>query len=122
MDSSVERYGFNPTVAFRLGPNTTLRGSYEYFHDERIADRGISSFNGRPVETDPSTFFGDPTQSPTDATVNLVSRMLEHRVDSRVTLRNRLSYGDYDKFYQNVFPGAVNAAARPWRSRPTTTR
>jgi catecholate siderophore receptor len=106
----VERYGFNPTVAFRLGPNTTLRGSYEYFHDERVADRGISSFNGRPVETDPGTFFGDPTQSPTDATVNLVSGLLEHRFNSRVTLRNRLSYGDYDKFYQNVFPGAVNAA------------
>ena len=107
---NVERYGFNPTVAFRLGPNTTLRGSYEYFHDERIADRGISSFNGRPVVTDPGTFFGDPTQSPTDATVNLVSGLLEHRFNSRVTLRNRLSYGDYDKFYQNVFPGAVNAA------------
>ena len=107
---NVERYGFNPTVAFRLGPNTTLRGSYEYFHDERIADRGISSFNGRPVATDPGTFFGDPTQSPTDATVNLVSGLLEHRFNSRVTLRNRLSYGDYDKFYQNVFPGAVNAA------------
>jgi len=106
----VERYGFNPTVAFRLGPNTTLRGSYEYFHDERVADRGISSFNGRPVETDPGTFFGDPTQSPVDATVNLVSGLLEHRFNSRVTLRNRLSYGDYDKFYQNVFPGAVNAA------------
>ena len=97
--------------AFRVGPNTTLRASYEYFHDERIADRGISSFNGRPVETDPGTFFGDPTQSPTDATVNLVSSLLEHRFGSRVTLRNRLSYGDYDKFYQNVFPGAVNAAA-----------
>ena len=27
-----------------------------------------------------------------------------------ITLRNRTSYGDYDKFYQNVFPGAVNAA------------
>ena len=107
---NVERYGFNPTVAFRLGPNTTLRGSYEYFHDERIADRGISSFNGRPVETDPGTFFGDPTRSPTDATVNLVSGLLEHRVNPRVTLRNRLSYGDYDKFYQNVFPGAVSAA------------
>ena len=34
--------------------NTTLRASYEYFHDERTADRGISSFNGRPVETDPA--------------------------------------------------------------------
>ena len=107
---TAERYGFNPTVAFRLGPNTTLRGSYEYFHDERVADRGISSFNGRPVETDPGTFFGDPTQSRADATVNLVSGLLEHRFGSRVTLRNRLSYGDYDKFYQNVFPGAVNAA------------
>ena len=107
---NVERYGFNPTAAFRLGPDTTLRGSYEYFHDERVADRGISSFNGRPVETDPGTFFGDPTQSPTHATVNLVSGLLEHRFTSRVTLRNRLSYGDYDKFYQNVFPGAVNAA------------
>ena len=52
---------------FALGPNTTLRASYEYFHDERTADRGIPSFNGRPVETDPGTFFGDPTQSPTDA-------------------------------------------------------
>ncbi len=27
-----------------------------------------------------------------------------------LSLRNRLTYGDYDKFYQNVFPGAVNAA------------
>ncbi len=106
---NVERYGFNPTVAFRLSPNTTLRGSYESFHDERVADRGISSFSGRPVDTDPGTFFGDPTRSPTHATVNLVSGLLEHRFNSRMTLRNHLSYGDYDKFYQNVFPGAVDA-------------
>ena len=68
----IERYGFNPTVAFRVGPDTTLRASYEYFHDQRIADRGITSFNGRPMETAPGTFFGDPSQSPTDATVNFV--------------------------------------------------
>lgn len=108
---SVARYGFNPTAALRVGSNTTLRAGYEYFHDERIADRGISSFNGRPVETGASTFFGDPSQSPTRATVNLFSSLLEHRFGSRITFRNRLSYGDYDKFYQNVFPGAVNAAA-----------
>ena len=57
MAPGLERYGFNPTVAFGLGPNTTLRAGYEYFHDERIADRGISSFNGRPVETDPVDVF-----------------------------------------------------------------
>ncbi len=27
-----------------------------------------------------------------------------------MTLRNRTSYGDYDKFYRNIFPGPVNAA------------
>jgi catecholate siderophore receptor len=108
---TVERYGVNPTVAYRLGPDTTLRGSYEFFHDARVADRGVSSLNGRPVAAAPSTFFGDPSQSPTNATVNLVSGLLEHRVNPHVTLRNRLSYGDYDKFYQNVFPGAVNASA-----------
>ena len=107
----IERYGFNPTAAFRVGPDTTLRASYEYFHDERIADRGISSFAGRPVQTDPGTFFGDPSQSPTHATVNRFSSHVEHRFGSRITLRNTLGYGDYDKFYQNVFPGAVNGAA-----------
>lgn len=107
----VERYGVNPTAAFRLTPRTTLRVSYEYFHDARVADRGISSLNGRPVDTAASTFFGSPTQSPTQATVNLVSSVFEHRVGTQLTIRNRVSYGDYDKFYQNVFPGAVNGAA-----------
>ena len=106
----LERYGINPTVAVRLGPATTLRGSYEFFHDGRVADRGISSFQGRPVDTDPGTFFGDPDQSASKATVHLATAGLEHRFGPRVTLRNRLSYGSYDKFYQNVFPGAVNAA------------
>ena len=108
---NLERYGINPTMAFRLGPNTALRAAYEYFHDERVADRGITSFNGQPVVTEPSAFFGDPTRSPTYANVNLASGLLEHRFNSRTTLRNRVSYGNYEKFYQNVFPGAVNAAA-----------
>ncbi len=106
---NVERYGINPTVAVRLSPVTTLRASYEHFHDARVADRGISSFDGRPVATDAGTFFGDPTQSPTNASVNVLSGVLEHRFTPRMTLTSRLSYGDYDKFYQNVFPGAVNA-------------
>ena len=120
---SVERYGFNPTVAFRLGPNTTLRGSYEYFHDERIADRGISSFNGRPVETDPGTFFGDPTQSPTDATVNLVSGLLEHRFNSRVDAPESTQLRRLRQVLpERVSRRASTPQARPSRSRPTTTR
>ncbi len=67
-----ERVGVQPSVAFRLGPATTLRASYEYFHDERTADRGVPSFGDRPVATDPETFFGDPANSPMHATVNVL--------------------------------------------------
>ena len=108
----VKRYGINPTVAFRLGARTSLRAGYEYFHDERTADRGITSFNGRPVATDPGTFFGDPALSQARATVNLLSSVIEHSFGHGMTLRSRVGYGSYDKFYQNVFPGAVDAAGR----------
>ena len=44
------------------------------------------------------------------------------RFGNGVTLRNRTRYADYDKFYQNVFPGAVNAAGTTVAHlRPTTT-
>jgi catecholate siderophore receptor len=37
-----------------------------------------------------------------------VSAVLDHEFANGVSLRNRTLYGDYDKFYQNVFPGAVS--------------
>lgn len=107
---TLKRYGANPVVAFKLSDATTLRAGYEYFHDERVADRGVPSFGGRPLATDPSTFFGDPRQSPVTATVHSAFVALEHRLSPRLTLRNHTRASAYDKFYQNVFPGAVNAA------------
>jgi catecholate siderophore receptor len=56
------------------------------------------------------TFFGDPDKSFADVDAHIVSAAVEHRFTDAVTLRNRTSYGDFDKFYQNIFPGAVNAA------------
>ncbi|MGH8249146.1 MAG: TonB-dependent receptor [Steroidobacteraceae bacterium] len=107
----LERLGINPTAALRVGEATTLRLSYEYFDYDRIADRGIPSLGGRPFATDESTFFGDPSRSPTRATVNQVSFVVDHAFNDSVHLRNRTMYGDYDKFYQNVFPGdEVDAA------------
>jgi catecholate siderophore receptor len=104
----LESYGINPTLAWQLGEKTLLHLGYEYYTYDRVADRGVPSFQGRPVDTDESTFFGDPTRSPTDVTVNLVSAVLDHEFANGVSLRNRTLYGDYDKFYQNVFPGAVS--------------
>ncbi len=101
----LERKGVNPTIAFSLGDATVLRLSYEYFDYDRTADRGIPSLDGRPFQTDESTFFGDPTQSPTHATVNQGSIVIDHAFNDNVSIRNRTLYADYDKFYQNIFAG-----------------
>lgn len=107
-DVTLKRYGINPTMTVKPGDNTKVTFGVEYFHDERIADRGVSSYLGRPLDTDPGQFFGDPAQSPTEATVKIANLLVEHRFSDTALLRNRTRYGDYDKFYQNVFPGAVN--------------
>jgi catecholate siderophore receptor len=110
-----QRWGINPTFAFTAGENTTITLGYEHFEDERVADRGVPSypapFNGRrlPVETDPSTFFGDPERSQTWVDVDALTALVEHDFGNGLTLRNRTRVAEYDKFYQNVFPGAVSA-------------
>ena len=109
-DVTLRRFGLNPSLAWRIAPQTTVRAGVEHFHDERTADRGVSSFQGRPVPTAASTFFGDPAQSPSRTTVNSAYAVLDHTFAHRLTLRNHSRFGRYDKFYQNVFPGAVNAA------------
>jgi catecholate siderophore receptor len=105
----LERYGVNPTIAASLSSRTILRAGYERFHDDRTADRGIPSFQGLPILTDESTFFGNPSLSNSVATVNSTFASIEHKFADNVILRNRVSYGDYSKFYQNIYPGAVNA-------------
>src|SRR5687767_3589696 len=105
----LERYGVSPVLGASFG-DTRIDLSYEYFHDRRIADRGVPAFLGRPLGGFDRTFFGDPEQSFARVDAHVVSLAVEHRFSDSITLRNRTSYGDYDKFYQNIFPGAVNAA------------
>ena len=106
----LKRHGINPTFGTDLGTGTRLQLSYERFHDERVADRGVPSLDGRPVDVDPSAFFGNPDASPVEATVDAFDATLEHEFAGGLQLRNHLRYADYDKFYQNVFPGAADAS------------
>lgn len=107
-DVNVERYGISPTVTIKPGERTNIRLGYEYFNDDRTVDRGIPSFQGRPSAAHRSTFFGDPDRNYATAGVNLGSATFEHQA-GRFNLRNTTVFGDYDKFYQNLVPGAVNA-------------
>jgi catecholate siderophore receptor len=103
----IKRHGINPSFAWRPGANTRVVLGFEHFRDERGADRGVPGFNGRPLDTDPSTFFGNPELSNTWARVNAFTALVEHDFGNGVSLRNRTRYAAYDKFYQNVFASEV---------------
>lgn len=106
---SRELRGIAPTLAFGIGDNTRVAFNAEYFTDERTVDRGIPSYLGKPLDTGRATFFGSADDSFAETEVYSFDALIEHDMDGAV-LRNRLRIADYDKFYQNVFPGAVSSA------------
>jgi len=108
----LERYGINPTAGFRPTEATRVWLSYEYFSDERTADRGIASLAAtqRPYPGSISAFFGDPDLSRSDFAGHNATATVEHRFSEALKIRNHTYYGDFDKFYQNVFAAtSVNA-------------
>lgn len=104
----LQRSGIAPTLTYMPGDATKVTLGYEHFRDERVADRGITSFRGRPADVGIDTFYGDPDNSRVRANVDLASATVEHRF-GELTFRNRTLFGAYDRSYQNYVPGAVTA-------------
>ena len=104
----LQRYGVAPTVTAMRGDRTALTFDYEHFHDRRVADRGITSYHGRPADVPISTFFGNAPDSHVRADVDLAGATIEHHV-AGFTIRNRSVVGNYDRGYQNYVPGAATA-------------
>ena len=128
----LERYGINPTVTLTPDDSTKIKLSYEYFHDDRTADRGnpsqalagrswhatqrasIRRRRSRRTATSP-TFFGSPSLNKAIATVQTGMAIIEHDFDNGLTVRNGTIVADYKKFYQNVYPtdGTFNGGVDP---------
>lgn len=101
--------GIAPGLAFGIGDDTRIVLGAEVFRDERTVDRGVPSYLGKPLATGRSTYFGNSADSGAETDVNSLDVLVEHDLDGAL-LRSRTRYADYGKFYQNVFPGAVNPA------------
>ncbi len=106
----LRRYGINPTAAVLIGSDTRIDLSYEFFHDRRTADRGVPANGDEPLRGHARDFFGDPDDSFARANVNVATFALEHRFAEGLTLKNRTLFGNYDKFYQNIYPNSFNPA------------
>jgi catecholate siderophore receptor len=106
----LKRYGINPTAAGVVGGNTRIDLSYEHFYDRRTADRGVPADGDEPIKGFRRTFFGDPDDSFSRANVDVATLAVEHSFSEGLTLRNHTLLGDYDKFYQNIYPTGFSAA------------
>jgi catecholate siderophore receptor len=116
----LERYGINPTITWRPTNLTKVRLSYEYFHDNRTADRGNpsqglsatapSSTRFNPAAPfaplgDVTKFFGSPNLNEAVVDVHQVMGFVEHDFQNGLTVKNGSIYANYHKFYQNIYPG-----------------
>lgn len=109
-----ERYAVNPYLAVDLGGGWKAGLSYEYVHDDRVADRGVPSIAtaagqpNRPIEGYRDTFFGVPGVNRTGLEAHIVKARLDGQLADNLQWSTTLLYGDYDKYYTNVF---ANGAA-----------
>jgi catecholate siderophore receptor len=107
-DVELERVGINPTLTIMPRAETRVTLGYEHFRDNRTADRGMPSYQNRPVALDRSTYFGNPSDSAVHARVDVASATIEHQTGD-LNIRNRTMAGAYGRSYQNYVPGAVTA-------------
>ena len=113
---SGERFAVNPNLAVTPAEGWQLGLSYEHVEDDRVPDRGVPSVEcgvgciRRPLSGHRDTFFGVPGINDTGLDANIVKLRLDGELTSDLTWSTTALYGDYDKFYSNVFP---NSAVRP---------
>lgn len=118
-----DRFGINPTARFALTPSTTLDLSYEYNNNERFIDRGIPSVGPdgttnvaadsglrTPVEILDGITFGDEILNTAEFEAHVLRANLQHLFSDSLKGNITVSYGDYDKLYQNLFPVGYSAA------------
>lgn len=105
----LSRFGVAPSVAWQVSGRTVASVGAEYFQDRRRVDRGMPSYQGRPSGAALDVFFGNPDSSYASAEVGSLDAGVQHAFSDAVQLRSLVRGTAYDKFYQNVLPGAVTS-------------
>ncbi|KUO49509.1 MAG: TonB-dependent receptor [Sphingomonadales bacterium BRH_c42] len=99
--------GFSPTLTANLGEQTKLILSYTYDDDRRLADRGIPSLDGAPLEGFDRALFGDRDFNRSDVEVHIARARLEHEFTADLSTNFSLQYANYDKLYANILPEVI---------------
>jgi catecholate siderophore receptor len=126
-----ERFGINPYLAVEFTPGWKAGLSYEYLNDDRVPDRGVPSLacaqpcTPGPLTGNRDTFFGVPGVNRTGLEAHLVKARLDGALASNLSWSTTVLYGDYDKYYTNVYAngpasGPAGTVALAAYTDPTT--
>jgi catecholate siderophore receptor len=121
----LERQVIAPSATFRLRPDTTLTVQADYLKDKRLADQGVPSFRGRPVDVPIETYFGAANgrdRAFVESKVASGTATLDHAFDAGLKLHSVLRGYDYslDRNYTTI--GTVTTSANPTVSIAQTRR
>lgn len=108
----LKRESFAPSAQYDFGDSSLLVQG-EYSADRRVTDFGIPSYHGKPVDVDPSTYYGAANAEDVDysqSRVKAIGATFSHRFNHSVSLRNAFRYYDYSLDRNNTVVGSVNEA------------
>jgi len=102
--------GLAPTLGWKLGEATRLVLAYEYADDQRLTDRGVPSFAGKPLIGYVETLFGSPTASESSVQAHIARARLDHDFSDALSVNLTGQYAHYDKYYGNVYARSAATA------------
>lgn len=103
----LERFALAPSLAWRSGAGTEVIVQADFLDDSRIPDRGIPSYNGRPIDAARNNYFGTPQQDFLDNRVAGQTVTVQHAFSPAWRLRNVFRHTAYDGDFSNTQAGTV---------------
>ena len=112
----LRRQALAPSATFKLSPATTLTLQADYLHDKRLADQGVPSYHGRPVDVPVETYFGAANATArafVQSDVKSATATLDHAFTPDLKLHTVLRAYDYalDRNYTSI--GTIKDGANP---------
>ncbi|MCS0628644.1 TonB-dependent siderophore receptor [Telluria mixta] len=112
----LRRQALAPSATFKLRPGTTLTLQADYLHDKRLADQGVPSYHGRPVDVPVDTYFGAANATArafVQSDVKSATATLDHAFTADLKLHTVLRAYDYalDRNYTSI--GTIKDGADP---------
>ncbi|NIA57910.1 TonB-dependent siderophore receptor [Massilia sp. TW-1] len=121
----LRRQALAPSGTFKLTGATTLTLQADYLHDKRLADQGVPSYHGRPVDVPTDTYFGAANGSErafVQSDVKSATATLDHAFSPDLKLHTVLRAYDFalDRNYTSI--GTIKDGAHPTVSIGQTHR